>query len=207
MRIVVIILLVLILLFAAVVVIGGMMLSKEYELERSVVIAAPPAAIHELVGDLERWDDWTPWKENDPSVQVTLGPKSKGVGASQTWTSNEGDGELTITQSDPQTGIEYDMVFLNEGERMSSKGKVTYEIVEGGTKVTWSMGGSIDTAIIGGYFATMMDAMVGPMFEKGLAQLKEAAEIPAMPKTETLPDEKKPEEPAEKPKVPAGAGG
>ena len=194
MRIVLIVLLVLVLLFAAVFVIGGMMLDKSYELERSIVIAAPPAAIHALVGDLRRWDDWTPWKDHDDSVMVTLGAQSTGVGASQTWTSKDGDGELTFTKWDPKTGIEYDMAFFADGDRLPSKGVVMYEAAEGGTRVTWSMHGSMDMAIVGGYFATMMDSAVGPMFEQGLEKLKE--------QVETTPAST-PEKAAE----PAGTGG
>jgi hypothetical protein len=176
MRIVVIILLVLVLLLAAVLMVGGMLLDKDYALERSVIVAAPPEAIHALVGDLSRWEEWTPWKAHDKTVAVTLGAQTTGVGASQTWTAKEGDGELTFTKWDPKTGVEYDMAFLADGDRLASKGALVYEPAEGGTRVTWKMRGSMEMAIVGGYVATQMDSMVGPRFEEGLRNLKERVE-------------------------------
>ncbi|MHC4955084.1 MAG: SRPBCC family protein [Planctomycetota bacterium] len=216
MRIVLIVLLVLVLLFAAVFVIGGMMLDKNYSLERSMVIDAPPQAIHALVGDLARWEEWTPWKDADESVKVTLGEKTTGVGASQTWTSKDGDGELTFTKWDPMTGVEYDMAFISEGSKLPSKGSVTYEVIEGGTRVTWAMEGTMDMAVVGGYFATMMDPAVGPMFETGLQNLRDKCEgVSTSPKEDpdaTNPEIGKPAEPTKeelekmKEADPAGAG-
>ena len=50
---------------------------------------------------------------------------------------------------------------------------------EGGAAVTWTMDGAktLVTRIMGLFKS--MDAMIGPDFEKGLAQLKAAVEAPA----------------------------
>ena len=141
MRIVLIVLIGLVLLFAAVFVVGGMLLDKSYELERSIVINAQPAEIHTLTGDLARWDEWAPWKKHDPSVNVTLGDKTTGVGASQTWTSDQGDGDLVFTLWDPTSGVEFDMGFGAGDNKIRSRGVISYEPVEGGTRVTWAMSG------------------------------------------------------------------
>ena len=61
----------------------GMLLSSEFHVERSIVIDAPREQIHVLVGDLQRWPDWTPWQEGDPS----------------------------IVTSDASSGVEYEMSF------------------------------------------------------------------------------------------------
>ena len=45
----------------ALVVLIGLMLSPAYRVERSVVVDATPAQVHALVGDLARWEEWTPW--------------------------------------------------------------------------------------------------------------------------------------------------
>ena len=79
----------------------GFVLPKNYNVERSVVIRAEPAAIHTLVGELRAWDRWTPWQEADPTIVTTFGETTAGVGAS---------GELTFTQCSPETGVVYDMV-------------------------------------------------------------------------------------------------
>jgi hypothetical protein len=154
------------------IVVIGLFLSSEYSLERSIVVGAKPAAVHKLVGDLNRWEEWMPWKEQDPTIQVELGQKTTGVGASQRWTSKDGAGSITFTASDKDKGIEYDMVFGD----YTSKGSIRYEQVGKSTKVTWGMTGEIPTPVIGGYMALLMPSMIGTSFDKGLNNLKRVAE-------------------------------
>lgn len=150
-------------------------LPDAYHVERSVVVEAPPETIHRLVGDLDQWDRWAPWKEEDPTIETRITIPT-GVGAHQTWTGDSGDGELTFTASDPATGVSYDMSF-DQGAHVST-GSIRYVAEGEGTRVTWIMDGEA-----GGwfqrYFVAMMDRMVGPMFEDGLGKLAAAAE--AMP--------------------------
>jgi len=153
-------------------VVVGIFLPKDYEVRRSVVVDAKPSAVHKYVGDLEKWKEWEPWTEADPTLEVTLGKKTSGVGASQTWKSKDGDGKLTFTATDSDKGVEYDMSI---GE-WSSKGALRYDAVEKKTKVTWEMAGTVDMPVIGGYLALMMDSWTGPYFEKGLAKLKAKVE-------------------------------
>jgi hypothetical protein len=61
----------------------GLFLSTKYAVERSVIIDATHEKIHGYVGNLRKWDEWAPWKGEDPSIVVMLGEKASGVGASQ----------------------------------------------------------------------------------------------------------------------------
>lgn len=153
----------------------GLFLPKTYTVERSITIAAPPEAIHEYVGDLAKWDMWSPWKEEDPTIVVTLGGKTSGTGATQSWVGDSGSGSLTVTESSSIDGIEYDLLF--EGGAYESRGSIKYYPRPGGdTKVTWRMTGDMGGSVAGGYFALMMDAMVGRIFDKGLSNLKKTVE-------------------------------
>ncbi len=156
----------------------GLVLPSGYAVERSVVIDADVATVHGLVGDLERWPEWEPWREEDPTITTTIAEKSDGVGAHQSWTGESGKGELTFTKSDPATGIGYDLTF---DDTYKSTGEMTYATEGDGVKVTWSMKGDNGMNIIGRYFGLLMDGMVGPMFERGLEKLKTAAESGAAP--------------------------
>ena len=158
-----------------VVVVVGLFLPTSYTVERSIVIDAPPNQIHKYVGNLENWGTWEPWREEDPTIVVTRGEKTKGVGASQSWVGDSGDGALTFTKDSPTEGIEYDLVF--DGGTYVCRGAMIYDPLEDGeTKVTWTMTGDMGTPVIGGYFALMMDSMVGQTFDKGLSNLKSAVE-------------------------------
>lgn len=153
----------------------GLFLPTSYTVQRYIVIDAPPEEVHEYVGDLKKWDEWTPWKEDDPTIVVTHGDKTSGVGASQSWVGESGDGALTITKDAPEKGIEYDLVF--DGGTYVCESAMNYDALQdGGTKVTWVMDGDMGTPVIGGYFAIMMDSMVGEMFDRGLSNLKAKVE-------------------------------
>jgi uncharacterized protein YndB with AHSA1/START domain len=153
----------------------GLFLPNYYSVKRSMVIDASPEKVHEYVGDLSKWEKWSPWEEEDPTLVVTLGEKTSGVGASESWVSDSGDGAITITESSPSSGVKYDLLF-NGGE-YESEGSITYEALpEERTKVTWAMSGDMGKSVTGGYFALLMDSMVGNMFDKGLVNLKRVVE-------------------------------
>lgn len=157
----------------------GFALPTEFAVAKTMKIDAPPEQVHAWVGELKKWDAWTPWAEEDPTMTTALGEKTTGVGAHQTWSGKDGDGELTFTKCDPQTGIAYDMAFINEDARAPATSEMTYEKVDGGTEVTWAMKG--DTAdmmppVMAGYMNLMMKGSIGDMFDRGLTKLKEKVE-------------------------------
>jgi hypothetical protein len=157
---------------------AGMVMPTDYRLERKAVIAADSAKIHQWVADLKRWDEWTPWKEADPESVTTFGTTTSGLGASQTWTGSDGDGELTIVDSSPDTGIAYDMAFIDGDTRVPAKGAIRYRGAQGGgTEVIWTMEGDTEKmGVLRGWFAMLMPSMVGPYFDKGLEKLKVVVE-------------------------------
>ena len=168
----------------------GFVLPSGYSVERSILIDAPPETVHRLVGDLRQWPEWSPWVEADPTIKTTFGPTTTGVGAHQTWTGKDGTGELTFTKSDPRGGIEYDMVF---DDRFHASGALHYEATPDGTQVVWSMDGEMDN-FIGRYMGLLMNSLVGPNFESGLAKLKATsealpAEEPPSEEGEAMPEE------------------
>lgn len=153
----------------------GLILPSSYTVERSIVIDATTEDVHEYVGNLAKWDDWSPWKEEDPTLVVTLGEKSSGVGASQSWVGDSGTGALTVTESSPAEGIKYDLLF--DGGTYECVSSITYDrLQDGSTKVTWYMSGDMGRSVTGGYFAVLMDSMVGNMFDRGLSNLKREVE-------------------------------
>jgi hypothetical protein len=160
----------------------GFALPRTFTVTRSTTIAAEPERIHALVGDLERWTEWTTWLVEDPTAVVTIGDVSAGVGASQSWTGRSGSDELTITRSDPDWGVAYDIAF--DGGRFPASCEMRYLPADGGTLVTWSMSGDNGMNLMNRYMGLMMDAVIGPMFEDGLDRLKVAAQRPAEPATE-----------------------
>ncbi len=160
-------------LFGAVILIG-LILPTGYEVSRTTVINAEPEKIHLYVNDLNKWDTWEPWRDEDPSLVITIGDKTSGVGANQSWVGKDGNGSLTFTQSSPQKGIEYELQF-NDG-MYKCAAALQYDKKGENTEVLWTMTGDMSFPVVGGYLALMMDSMAGPMFEQGLDKLKKVAE-------------------------------
>jgi uncharacterized protein YndB with AHSA1/START domain len=140
-----------------------------------VVIKAKPEAVFALVGDLRRWKEWGAWQERDPGMKSTYSEKAVGVGAWSAWESKtEGNGKMTVTAYAPLQRIVYKLEFPDMGT--SSEGSVTLLPGEGGVKVVWLDTGDLGMNPLFRWFGLFIDGIIGPDFEKGLANLKLLAE-------------------------------
>lgn len=153
----------------------GMLLPRKVHLERSIDVAAPASVVFDLVDDLRRWPDWTPWnKEADPSLEFTF-EGDRGEGTSYSWKGDEfGTGRLTITKSTPQQGVECEMYF--NGEDLPSYSSIQLSPDGDVTTVVWTFDGDMGASPVGRYFGLMMESLLGPDYEKGLSNLKTIAE-------------------------------
>lgn len=140
---------------------------------RETVIAAQATTIHALIADFHEWPKWSPWEDRDPALQRTY--DGEGVGATYHWKGNSKAGEGTMTfTSISASQIDIGLVFVKP---FRASNEVSFELVpvEGGTRVTWTMGGDRNPvfALMGRLF---LDNAIGKDFDKGLAQLKAVAE-------------------------------
>jgi len=168
-----------ILILVVAVVVAGLAMPTTYAVEKEITIDATPAQVHAYVGDLQKWETWAPWQEADPTMQANLGDKTTGIGASQTWTGKDGDGELTFTKCDEASGIAYDMAFIIEGTRAPATCAMTYSETDGKTTVVWTMegdAGDFMPPVVGGLMTPLMKSSIGGMFDQGLTKLKEKVE-------------------------------
>ena len=159
----------------------GALLSQHYVASRSIVIHASTAQVFPLLAELTNWPKWEPFLEQDPTMLTTLGAKTTGIGASQSWAGAKGGGRLTFKECDPKTGIAYDLVFVNGDNEASAVSWMHMNPrTDGSTEVVWGIDGELNMPVLGGYMAKFSDDMVGPMFERGLNRLKLVAEsLPA----------------------------
>jgi uncharacterized protein YndB with AHSA1/START domain len=156
-------------------VVGYFALPDSYEVERSIDIAAPASTVYPLVNTPARWPEWDAWTPLDPDMEVEMTGPESGVGSKRAWDSDHdqvGRGSFTITESVPNERVVMELEFPDM--QMTSTGTFTFERSDLGTRVTWH-----DHAELSGpmkFFALAADAMIGPMFELGLGNLKELAE-------------------------------
>lgn len=148
-----------------------------YRVERTGNIAADPAVVYGLLADFREWQKWSPWEDVDPDLQRTYSGPEKGLGATYAWAGNRkaGEGRMEIIEVDEPNQVVVKLDFLKPF-KSSNTTRFTLTANGDGTDVLWSMVGptTLVTKIMGIFKS--MDAMIGPDFEKGLTQLKAAAE-------------------------------
>jgi hypothetical protein len=149
------------------------LLPSWYEVERSIVIAAPPERVHPVLDDLHRWREWSSWSARDPRLRIDYTGPNQGVDSHMAWDGALGSGELTITASDPERGVWMDL--LMEG-RFATKAAVLLEPVDEGTRVTWITRGAVGKNPIWRFTGLMMERLLGPDFEANLTGIKALVE-------------------------------
>lgn len=165
----------------AVAIVVAFILPRHAIVTRSVEIAAPPSAVFPLVGDLRRFNEWSPWADIDPETVYTFTGPIDGVGQTLNWESGDkrvGTGSMSIAAIEPDSRVDMAIAFVGQGTALAS---VVLEPAGTGTKVTWGLDTDLGFNPIARYFGMMMDGMVGPDYEKGLARLKAVAEAPPPP--------------------------
>lgn len=157
-----------------------------YHVERSISTSAAPRAVFDVLNDLHRFPEWSPWQKLDPAMKITFEGPSSGVGASYSWsgTKKVGEGRMTITEATPPQSLSEKLEFLKP---FQSTCAVHFLIApEGeGTRITWGIDGNNDfISKVMSLFASM-DQMMGKDFEAGLASLKQVSEAAAAAGTAT----------------------
>ncbi|HEX8605506.1 MAG TPA: SRPBCC family protein [Pseudoduganella sp.] len=148
-------------------------------IERSALIKAPPAKVFGYLNDFHQWPVWSPWERFDPAMERAYSGASSGQGAIYMWSGNDdvGQGRMEIVDSVPPRAIG---IRIDFSRPFKSRNDVRFVLTPrpDGTMVTWTMSGNSPFIMKLIDIFSSVDAMAGPDFEQGLAQLKEAAEAP-----------------------------
>ena len=164
-----------------VVVIAGILIHAatkpdSFRVQRVVLVDAPPDKVFPLIGDLKAWSAWSPYEKKDPAMKRTYGAVTAGKGATYAWEGNKdvGQGSMEIVESGPRKVlIKLDFLKPFEAHNMA---EFLLDPKGDGTSVTWAIQGP--SPYISKVIGTFMDFddMIGRDFDKGLADLKAAAE-------------------------------
>lgn len=158
-------------------VIVAFFLPRTYRVERTIVIQARPEVVFAQIGDLRAWKNWGAWQERDPAMKIETSAKSTGAGAWNRWESRtEGNGKMTFTAVEEGRSVAYLLEFPDMGT--TSKGTMVLQDAGPGVKVVWVDAGDLGMNPMFRWFGLFLDLMIGPDFEKGLANLKRLAEAP-----------------------------
>ena len=147
-----------------------------FRVQRVVLINAPSDKVFPLINDIRAWTVWSPYEKKDPAMKRSYGAVTAGKGATYAWQGdkNVGQGSIEMVESGPRK-IVIKLDFLKPFEA-HNMGEFLMEPKGDSTSVTWATYGPSPyiSKVIGTFIN--IDDMIGRDFEKGLADLKAAAE-------------------------------
>lgn len=149
----------------------------EFTVTRSATMSAPPAVVHGLVNDFHEWTHWSPWEHRDPNLNRRFEGPPSGKGSTYHWVGNKnvGEGEMRILDSKPGELVLIHLEFIKPFKSVNTT-EFAFKPDAGGTRVVWTMKGKNGFMSKAMTVFMSMDKMVGGDFEKGLADMKTAAE-------------------------------
>lgn len=158
----------------------GLLLPSSAHVERSIEIEATPEQIFPWLNSPRAFNRWSPWAQRDPATQYRFEGPEQGVGAKMYWQSAHpevGSGSQEIIASVPDQRVALALDFGTQGTAVAY-----YDLqqLEGTTTVTWGFDTEFGNDIVGRYFGIMLDTWLGPVYEKGLSNLKALVESPAV---------------------------
>lgn len=153
-----------------------MYLPRRFVVERSILIAAPPSKIFEVVADLSQRPKWTAWFRKEPDAVVSNygepGKKNSAFG----WRGREiGEGVVTIVEIIPDQLVRTRLEFKKPFQMISTD---VFELAQadlpGQTKLIWRNEGEL--AGMQRLIGLFLDRMIGADYVEGLANLKQQIE-------------------------------
>lgn len=148
-------------------------LPGEAKVARSIEITAPPEKVFALVNSPAGFDQFNPFRAEDPGLQTDYEGPAAGPGAMLRWTGKQGEGTQTIVAV--QENVRVDMA-LDLGPMGKPSQSFLLEPTSRGTRVTWTTTAKFGANPVQRLFGLGMDGMLGPVYERGLSDLKTLAE-------------------------------
>ena len=148
---------------------------KEYNVERSIVIAKPVRDVMNRIGNLNDYSLWNPWQQSDSTTKSTITGTPHTPGHKYAWEGKKvGVGSLTLNSLDDKH-IHFDLEFLKPWKSKAKDNWLFEHWGNGETKVTWQNSGELPwpTARLMG---PMINKNLGHQFSTGLANLKKLCE-------------------------------
>ena len=160
--------------FLLVMLVIGFLLPNGWQVERSVVIRAPAAAIFPHINNLKNWRAWVVWYEQHPDLVTEYSGPDSGVGATSRWRDEDGRKALKIMQSEKNHRVDY-QVLLNAGiSRMDGS---LILLPEGtATRVLWETTGQSGYNLANRYVAFFQRYKIGSDFDASLQRLQHKIE-------------------------------
>jgi len=160
-----------------------MMAPKNYDVSRTIEIDAPREVVYSQVNTLANMEKWGPWRETDTLMKSEIIGQDGAVGAINHWDGPDaGEGEQKLTNLIENELVECELHFIKPWQ---GEAKAYFKLADGEagkTSISWGMTGEQNMMMraMSMLPGMGMDDHMGPMFDKGLSNLKTLAESKAV---------------------------
>ena len=157
-------------LVVGVIAIALFLLPSHVTVKRATHIEASPADVFKLLSSTEGFQQFNPYKDTDPNLQITPFGSPSGVGAGFAFEGKEGKGTQTIIHIEPDRSVsmEIDLGFMGKPEQT-----FTLSEYNSGTQVTWGVNMKFGWNPMGRIFGLFANKVLGSTYERGLSNLNQ----------------------------------
>lgn len=150
---------------------AALALPRHVTVERVAVLDVAPDRVIELAASNAGYQRFNPYKDRDPNLEVDLFGPASGVGSGFHFASKDGVGQQVVAHVTPQ-----EVTFaIDLGPMGQPTQAIAAVAVDGATEVTWRMDMDLGLNPLARVMGLFMDGMVGPNFERGLANIADVA--------------------------------
>ncbi len=141
----------------------------------------PAAVLYEQINNYTTWQEWGPWMELDPEIQINLGDTLIGIGAGYRWKSNHpdiGSGSIITNNTVENKSIEQQITFSQMFGASAHQMNWNITPAEDGLKttVTWRIKGEltlIEKILVA--FNSESKSATNELYAAGLEKLEQSA--------------------------------
>jgi hypothetical protein len=150
---------------------GAFLLPKKLHFSRTLTSQASAESIMALVGSNSGYQQFNPYRDTDPNLKIDLFGPVAGVGSGFAFEGKDGKGTQTVAALDATSVVyDIDLGFLGRPEQ-----RIELVQQDAGVLMTWSMTMDFGYNPVFRIFGLFMESMMGPIVERGLTKLDQAA--------------------------------
>jgi len=152
----------------------ALFVSKDYTVERDIIIEKPVGEVFDYVKYLRNQDNYSVWVTRDPDIRQDYRGTDGTVGFVSAWEGNEdvGKGQQTITGIIDGERIDFELQFIEPFEANALAYMTTRPVSAEQTNVTWGVSGRMSYPSNLLLLLVNMDNVLGNDLQTGLVNLK-----------------------------------